>query len=145
MQVGGKSFRETRGKYCFHTSHDYTVELVSSEYHKSQRSKWLKNVIDHFFEQRPGLWLLMEGHSLLALFFTVFPLNICYWPLWDTVLDWSLAWSLMEVMIKETFQARKKMSVNWFQHHSIFSQDTDNPPRYKQMKKSFLFIFKTWS
>lgn len=102
MQVGGRSFRKTKWKYRFHKSHHYSVDLLTSEYQENQRSKWLKNVIDNFFEQRPvltintdpliaGSFHQTEEHSLLALFLTIFSLSICCWPLWDTVLDQSLA------------------------------------------------------
>lgn len=49
MQVGGRSFKETKGKHCFHASRYHTVELLTSGYHEIQRSKWLKNKIDNFF------------------------------------------------------------------------------------------------
>lgn len=86
-----ENFWESKGKYCFHISYYYTVDLFTSKQQESQRCKWLENVIDHFLEQNPGVWLLKLTYWFmgaftrwksillyLLCFLHFFTLNICY-------------------------------------------------------------------
>lgn len=142
MQAGGKSFRETKGKYCFRTSHYYTAELISSEYHKSQRSKWLKTVIDHFFWAKT--WTLTTNGRAFSTCPVSYSFSSKYLLLTTVGYCARLIFGLIPYGSHDQGNiSGKKKDVSKLISASLyfFSQDTDNPPRYKQMKKSFLFIF----
>lgn len=65
---GGRTSRESKGKYCFHINYYYTVDLLPLKYQEIQRPKWLQNLIDHFLEQNPGVWLLRLTYWIMGAF-----------------------------------------------------------------------------